>query len=132
MRSNGVDIGSLIRLGLQIARSVEAHEDKLASIAREQTSRNEAEHMRQRAIAESKALEQRKLAEQIAKESVAISCQGCGAHLAIRKSSISFCAYCGSAIRVDAEGKATILSPEARKAVIERAQQQKDQTEGNT
>lgn len=131
MRYNGIDIGDLVRLGLQIARSVEAHEDKVASIAREQTSRNEAEHMRQRAIAESKALEQRKIAEKIAAESVGVDCQGCGAKLAVRKGSISFCAYCGSAIRVTAEGKASILSPEARKAVIDRARQQQNQ-QGNT
>ena len=61
------------------------------------------------------------VAEKIASESVGIDCQGCGAKLAIRKGSISFCAYCGSAIRVTAEGKASVLSPEARKAVIDRA-----------
>lgn len=124
----GIDIGDLVRLGLQIARSVEAHDDMVASQARYETSKHEAEMMKQRAIAESKALEQRKIAEKVAKESVAVDCQTCGAHLAIRKSTISFCAYCGNAIRVDAKGNATILSPEARSAVIERARkQQKDQ-----
>ncbi|MBR1797909.1 MAG: hypothetical protein IJ757_07890 [Clostridiales bacterium] len=129
MRHYGIDIGDLVKLGLQIARSVESHNDMLEAQARSEASRHEAEMMKQRAIAESKNLEQRKIAEKIMKESVAIDCQGCGAKLAIRKSSISFCAYCGSAIRVDASGKATILSPEARKAVIDRARA--EQAEGD-
>lgn len=126
----GIDIGDLVSIGLQIARSVETHEEMVASQAREQTSRNEAEMMKHRAAAESKALESRKLAEKIAKESVAVSCQSCGANIACRKNSISFCEYCGSAIRVTAEGVASILSPEARRAVIDRARaaHNKDQT----
>lgn len=115
------DLGDLIDIGLQVARSVEAHDERVAAQARALTSRNEAERMRQQAVAETKALENRRLAEKIASESVGIDCQGCGAKLAIRKGSISFCAYCGSAIRVTAEGKASVLSPEARKAVIDRA-----------
>lgn len=126
----GFDLGDLIDIGLQIARSVEARDELNAAQARAQASRNEAERMKHQAYAEAKALENRKLAEKIASESVGIDCQGCGAKLAIRKGSISFCAYCGSAIRVTAEGKASILSPEARKAVIDRARaehEKKDQ-----
>lgn len=123
----GLDLGDLIDIGLQIARSVEAHDDMVASQARAQASQHEAEKMRQRAQAEAKALENRKLAEKIAAESVAVACQSCGARLACRKNSISFCAYCGSAIRVTAEGKASVLSPEARKAVIERARAEHEQ-----
>lgn len=117
----GLDIGDLIDIGLQVARSVEAHDEMTAAQARAQASRNEAERMKHQAVAETKALENRKLAEKIAAESVGVDCQGCGAKLAIRKGSISFCAYCGSAIRVTEEGKASVLSPEARKAVIDRA-----------
>ncbi len=117
----GLDIGDLIDIGLQVARSVEAHDEMAAAQARAQASRNEAERMKHQAVAETKALENRKLAEKIAAESVGVDCQGCGAKLAIRKGSISFCAYCGSAIRVTEEGKASVLSPEARKAVIDRA-----------
>ena len=117
----GLDIGDLIDIGLQVARSVEAHDEMAAAQARAQASRNEAERMKHRAAAEAKALENRKLAEKIAAESVAVSCQSCGARLACRKNSISFCAYCGSAIRVTVDGKASVLSPEARKAVIDRA-----------
>ena len=115
------DLGDIIDIGLQVARSVEARDELLASQARAEAALSEAEQQRHRALAETKALENRKLAEKIASESVAISCQSCGAHLACRKNAISFCAYCGSAIRVTAEGKASVLSPEARKAVIDRA-----------
>lgn len=117
----GFDLGDLIDIGLQIARSVEARDELLASQARAEAARQAAEQEKHRATAEARALENRKLAEKIAAESVAVSCQSCGAHLACRKNSISFCAYCGSAIRVTAEGKASVLSPEARKAVIDRA-----------
>ena len=117
----GLDIGDLISIGLQVARSVEARDELLASQARAEAARKEAEEQRHRAAAEAKALENRRLAEKIAAESVAVSCQSCGARLACRKNSISFCAYCGSAIRVTVEGKASVLSPEARKAVIDRA-----------
>ena len=115
------DLGDLVDIGLQIARSVEARDELLASQARAEAARKEAEQQRHRAAAEAKALENRQLAEKIASESVAVSCQSCGARLACRKNSISFCAYCGSAIRVTAEGKTSVLSPEARKAVIDRA-----------
>ena len=122
----GFDLGDLIDIGLQIARSVEARDELNAAQARAQAARNEAERMRHQAAAEAKALENRRLAEKIASESVGIDCQGCGAKLAVRKGSISFCAYCGSAIRVTAEGKASVLSPEARKAVIDRARAEHD------
>jgi len=122
----GIDIGDLINIGLQIARSVEARDELLASQAKAEAARKEAERQKHVAVAEAKALENRKLAEKIAKESVAISCQSCGAHLACRKNSISFCEFCGSAIRVTAEGKASVLSPEARKAVIDRARAEHD------
>ena len=115
------DIGDLIDIGLQVARSVEARDEMNAAKARAEATRNEAERMKHQAAAEAKALENRKLADKIASESVAIDCQNCGAKLAINKGSISFCAYCGSAIRVTAEGQASVLSPEARKAVIDRA-----------
>ena len=122
----GFDLGDLIDIGLQIARSVEARDELNVAQGRAQASRNEAERMRHQAAAEAKALENRRLAEKIASESVGIDCQGCGAKLAVRKGSISVCAYCGSAIRVTAEGKASVLSPEARKAVIDRARAEHD------
>ena len=117
----GLDIGDLVDIGLQIARSVEARDVRDAAKLRAEADQKEAEEQKHRAHAEAKALENRKLAEKIAAESVAVSCQSCGARLACRKNSISFCEYCGSAIRVTVEGKASVLSPEARKAVIDRA-----------
>jgi len=114
------DLGDIVRLGLQIGRLVEAYEDHQTSKYRAETSKNEAIEATSRAKAESAALQRSQLAEKVAQESVAVSCQSCGARLAIRKHSIAFCSYCGSAIRVDRNGNASVLSPEQRKAIIAR------------
>ncbi|MCQ2516672.1 MAG: hypothetical protein MJ094_07390 [Saccharofermentans sp.] len=114
------DLGDAIRLGLQIGRAVESYQDNQASKARLEAAKHEAVEATNRAKAEAAALENRKLAEQRARETVAVSCQGCGAQLGIRKNSVAFCNYCGSAIRVTKEGDASILSPEQRQQVIDR------------
>ncbi len=114
------DLGDAIRLGLQIGRAVESYEDHQASKARLEVAKHEAVEATNRAKAETAALENRKLAEQRARDTVAISCQGCGARLGIRKNSVAFCNYCGSAIRVTKEGEASVLSPEQRQQVIDR------------
>lgn len=114
------DLGDAIKLGLQIGRAIESYEDHQASMARLETAKHEAVEATNRAKAEAAALENRKLAEQRASETVAVSCQGCGAQLGIRKNSVAFCNFCGSAIRVTKDGEASVLSPEQRKQVIER------------
>lgn len=114
------DLGDAIRLGLQIGKVVESYEDHQASKARLEAAKHEAVEATNRAKAETAALENRKLAEQRARDTVAISCQGCGAQLGIRKNSVAFCNYCGSAIRVTKEGEASVLSPEQRQQVIDR------------
>lgn len=114
------DLGDAIRLGLQIGKAVESYEDHQASKARLEAARHEAVEATNRAKAETAALENRKLAEQRARETVAVSCQGCGAQLGIRKNTVAFCNYCGSAIRVTKEGDASILTPEQRQQVIDR------------
>jgi len=113
-------LGDLIRFGIQVGKAVESYEDHQAARARLAAENAKAEEATSRAKAETAALENRKMAEARARETIAIACQACGAKLGIRKNTVTFCNYCGSAIRVTKDGEASILSPEQRQQVIER------------
>ena len=83
------------------------------AVAKQKALQAKAEAEKQKAEATQKKIEfdQQKYNDQIETQFVAVSCPNCGASgNKIRKATVAYCQYCGTAIRVDQEGNVKIIS----------------------
>ena len=83
------------------------------AVAKQKADQAKAEADKKKAEAAQKQTEfdQQKYNDQLETQFVAVSCPNCGATAnKIRKATVGYCQYCGTAIRVDQEGNVRILS----------------------
>ena len=83
------------------------------AVAKQKAAQAKAEADKKKAEANQKKIEfdQQKYNDQLETQFVAVSCPNCGASgNKIRKATVGYCQYCGTAMRVDQEGNVKILS----------------------
>ena len=83
------------------------------AVAKQKAAQAKAEADKKKAEAAQKQTEfaQQKYNDQLETQFVAVSCPNCGASaIKIRKATVGYCQFCGTAIRVDQEGNVKILS----------------------
>lgn len=101
----------ILVIGLII--SVSIIRKRKVAVAKQKAAQAKAEADKKKAEAAQKKteFEQQKYNDQIETQFVAVSCPNCGASgNKIRKATVGYCQYCGTAIRVDQEGNVKILS----------------------
>ena len=98
-------IGLIITVSIIRKRKVAVAKQKAAQ------AKAEADKKKAEAAQKQTEFEQQKYNDQIETQFVAVSCPNCGASgNKIRKATVGYCQYCGTAIRVDQEGNVKILS----------------------
>ena len=98
-------IGLIITVSIIRKRKVAVAKQKAAQ------AKAEADKKKAEAAQKKTEFEQQKYNDQIETQFVAVSCPNCGASgNKIRKATVGYCQYCGTAIRVDQEGNVKILS----------------------
>ena len=83
------------------------------AVAKQKAAQAKAEADKKKAEAEQKKTEfdRQKYNDQLETQFIAVECPNCGAGSnKIRKATVGYCQYCGTAIRVDQEGNVKILS----------------------
>ena len=116
MRQTGLIlfISAFVIIGLLVVANI-IKKRKIA-VAKQKALQKQAEAQQAKAVAAQKQTEfnQQKYNDQLELQFVAVECPNCGSTgNKIRKATVGYCPYCGTAIRVDQEGKVSFINRDA-------------------
>ena len=110
----GIGLNNLIKIGFRVSDHILKQQEIERSRTASEKARLQAEASREKTIEENSRYRRTQLEDQIARASVAVECPNCGSTgNKIRKATVGYCPYCGTAIRVDQEGKVSFINRNA-------------------
>ena len=112
-------IVSVIVLVIGLIIVVSIIRKRKVAVAKQKAAQAKAEADKKKAEANKKKIEfdQQKYNDQLETQFVAVSCPNCGSTgNRIRKATVGYCQYCGTAIRVDQEGNVKIISGDSQES----------------
>lgn len=102
---------AIVIIGLIIISSI--IRKKKVAVAKQKTAQKQAEAQQAKAVAEQKQTDfnRKQYEDQLETEFVAVTCPNCGSTgNKIRRTTVGYCPFCGTAIRVDKDGNVEFLS----------------------
>ncbi|MCR4556819.1 MAG: hypothetical protein K5779_03220 [Saccharofermentans sp.] len=112
-------IVSVIVLVIGLIIVVSIIRKRKVAVAKQKAAQAKAEADKKKAEANKKKIEfdQQKYNDQLETQFVAVSCPNCGSTgNRIRKATVGYCQYCGTAMRVDQEGNVKIISGDSQES----------------
>ena len=107
----GIGLNNLIKIGFRVSDHILKQQEIERSRTASERARLQAEASREKTIEENSRYRRTMLEDEIARASVAVECPNCGSTgNKIRRTTVGYCPFCGTAIKVDEGGNVTFIN----------------------